>query len=151
MSDKYKELLDAVHALDPNKEFFTLRANASGRTTCTYCLLDNTIYGPKHTTECPVTLLRNVLNEVEEARIKSMVHVVDEPEVMITMEAVTQKIYGLAPLKQEGKCPDPLMFYGISDSYLKIDPRGVFDGVDIEDFSLELHTEYIKSPTDNGV
>ena len=76
MSDKYKELLDAVHALDPNKEFFTLRSNASGRTTCTYCLLDNTIYGPKHTAECPVTLLRNVLNEVEEARIKSMVHVV---------------------------------------------------------------------------
>ena len=110
MSDKYKELLDAVHALDPNKEFFTLRANTSGRTTCTYCLLDNTIYGPKHTTECPVTLLRNVLNEVEEARIKSMVHVVDEPEVMITMEAVTQKNYGLAPLKQEGECADPLMF-----------------------------------------
>ena len=110
MSDKYKELLDAVHALDPfSADFNTANSINSKKPECNYhckiCGAD--VINVKHDNDCPVVKIRNILTEALPA---SCLHNNGEHEVMITMEAVKQKSYGLAPLKQEGECADPLMF-----------------------------------------
>jgi hypothetical protein len=126
----HNTLLAAIHALEPfSNSFCTTNPTEHAvqcepfLLVCDYCDAESHPADKiKHTPECPVTHLRNILKEAR------------KPDA-------TEIDYGLEPLKQEGKCADPLMFCGISASYLKIDPRGVFDGVDIEDLSLELHTE----------
>ena len=64
LQDKYNTLLAAVHALDPFSESFLIDVHASYDGTDYICSLCDTdqIMTAKHTPECPVTHLRNILN-----------------------------------------------------------------------------------------
>ena len=131
--DKYSTLLAAIHALDPFSIHFNLRSvenrNSGPTVWCASCKsLD---YG--HASECPVTHLRNILSEAKPV-----------PTLSFEIEGAATAGVGLAPLKKEGKCADPLMF-----------PNGQAEkrlGKIIRAAMGECpEPEYIKSPTDNGV
>lgn len=59
---EYEKLLAAVLALDPLDSRFILR-RTGGIEECNICGSYSSIEVFEHTPECPVTLLRNILNE----------------------------------------------------------------------------------------
>jgi hypothetical protein len=120
--EKYETLLNAVLALDPFEYDFLMDDEGE----CTKC----ETYG--HTPECPVTLLRNILNGVQLESIP------------LTQKAIESSLFVAT-----GYSPELLAEI---EAAAHAETARVFGSIEAQNKTKQtILSKCIKSPTDNGV
>lgn len=150
MSDKYKELLDAVHALNPfDDQFSIVESRSTVWGSCQHCEEDSTMSASPHTPECPVTHLRNVLNEVEEKKCSEdqgykLVYAPHRDELDKAIQIIER--HRLSKLNAKAV----IDYSGALESAI-VDEVLYIKNASDKDVVIPLDKPFIKSPTDNGV
>jgi len=152
MSDKYKELLDAVHALDPfSADFNTANSINSKKPECNYhckiCGAD--VINVKHDNDCPVVKIRNILTEAEEKKCSEdqgykLVYAPHRDELDKAIQIIER--HRLSKLNAKAV----IDYSGALESAI-VDEVLYIKNASDKDVVIPLDKPFIKSPTDNGV